>query len=313
MITSPKVLFFVIALANFAVAAQDANKPDVCPREAKDFAVIQQRAETRDPAAQTALASCNDLGQHVQPDGRESIRLLTEAANQGYAPAEYELGRIYLYGRGIEADYAQALLWERKAAEQGDPRAQRDLAFMYERGLGVEHDAAQTASLNRKAAEKGDPQAQLRLAEALESGDGIVKDENEAELWYIKAGMQKVPEAQLRLARFYSKKIPGQCVKTIEWYGRAAAQSGDAQAMFELGKLFQERKCPTEGSGNGAAYMWFSLGGRFGLSRSRLAADLLRTSLNKVQKRNADLAIERWMKNYMAEQKKESEEEEEER
>jgi uncharacterized protein len=306
---SALLLFFTAV--NLA-AAQPQGKSDSCPRDDKDFAAIQQHAEAKDPVAQTTLASCYDLGMHVQADGKESIRWITKAANQGYAPAEYELGKIYLYGRGIEADYAQALLWERKAAEQGDPRAQRDLAFMYERGLGVEHDAAQTATLNRKAAEKGDPRAQLRLAQALESGDGVTKDENEAELWYIKAGVQRVPEAQLSLARIYAKKTPTQCGKTIEWYVRAA-ESGDAQAMFELGKLYQDRKCNTEGSSDSTAYMWFSLGGRFGSSRSRLAAELLSPTLKPVQKRNADLAIERWTKKYTAEQKGENEEEKEER
>ncbi|HMC31353.1 MAG TPA: tetratricopeptide repeat protein, partial [Candidatus Angelobacter sp.] len=123
MISPCKLLFFVAALGNFGFAALQADRPDVCPQEDKDFAVIQQRAETKDPVAQTALASCYDLGQHVQPDGKESIRLLTEAASEGYAPAQYEIGRIYLYGRGIPADYAKALRWERKAAEQGDSRA----------------------------------------------------------------------------------------------------------------------------------------------------------------------------------------------
>ena len=86
----------------------------------------------------------------MKPDGKESISWTTKAANQGYVPAEYELGRIYLYGRGIPVDYAQALIWERKAAEQGDPRAQRDLAFMYERGFGVAADPAKQPSGTRR-------------------------------------------------------------------------------------------------------------------------------------------------------------------
>ncbi|HEY2115787.1 MAG TPA: tetratricopeptide repeat protein [Candidatus Angelobacter sp.] len=312
MIPAYKLRLFAIAIAISISALAQAEKTDACPRDDKDFAAIQQRADANDPAAQIALASCYDLGMHVKPDGKESIRWITKAANQGYAPAEYELGRIYLYGRGINTDYAQALIWERKAAEKGDPRAQRDLAFMYERGLGVNHDAAQVAALNRKAAEKGDARAQLRLAQALENGDGIAKDENEAELWYIKAGMQKLPEAQLGLARIYAKKNPLPCQKAIEWYGRAA-KSGEAQAMYEVGKLYLDKKCATDGPGDSTAYMWFSLGGRFGSSQSRLNAELLSSALKPAQKRNADLAIERWMKEYTAEQKKENEEEEEER
>ena len=311
MIPAYKFRFFAIAIAISLSTLAQAETPDACPRDEKEFASIQQRAEANDPSAQTGLASCYDLGMHVKPDGKESIRWITKAANQGYVPAEYELGRIYLYGRGIPIDYAQALIWERRAAEQGDPRAQRDLAFMYERGFGVEHDAAQGAALNRKAAEKGDAMALLRLAQARENGDGVAKDENEAELWYIKAGMQKVPEAQLSLARMYSRRTPLPCTKAMEWYGRAA-DSGQAQAMFEIGKLYQEKKCAIDGpSTDAAAYTWFSLGGRFGSSQSRLAAELSGSTLRPAQKRNADLAIERWMKKYTVEQKKDDEEEEE--
>src|SRR6476619_8154709 len=117
--------FFLLALAtlSFGVARSQEARTPVCPRDDKDFTTVHQRADANDPAAQMALASCYDLGMHVQPDGKESIRLITKAANQNYVPAEYELGRIYLYGRGVNIDYAQALLWESKAAEKGDPRA----------------------------------------------------------------------------------------------------------------------------------------------------------------------------------------------
>jgi len=195
---------FLYTAVNLAAAQQQQGKSDVCPREATDFTAIQQRADANDPAAQAALASCYDLGMHVQPNGKESIRWLTQAANQGYAPAEYELGRIYLYGRGIEADYAQALLWERKAAEQGDPRAQRDLAFMYERGFGVSADPAQAAEWNRKAALQGHPAAQLELARKL----------------------ARMPD----------------CAQAKHWYKEASAV-GEPAAMYELGMLYLNAKC----------------------------------------------------------------------
>jgi len=197
------IFFFFFAAMNLA-AAQPQSKSDVCSRDYKDFAAIQQRADANDAAAQAALASCYDLGMHVQADGKESIRWLTKAANQGYAPAEYELGRIYLYGRGIEADYAQALLWERKAAEQGDPRAQRDLAFMYERGFGVAADPAQAAAWNRKAAMQGQPAAQLELARKF----------------------ARVPD----------------CAQAKHWYKEAVAL-GEQAAMYELGMLYLNAKC----------------------------------------------------------------------
>ena len=228
---------FLYMAVNLA-AAQQQGKSDVCPREAPDFTAIQQRADANDPAAQTALASCYDLGMHVKPDGKESIRWLTKAANQGYAPAEYELGRIYLYGRGIDTDYAQALMWERKAAEQGDPRAQRDLAFMYERGFGVAADPAQAAEWNRKAALQGNAEAQLHLAKGLNEGVGVSKDPEEARKWYAKAARQEQPVAQLELARESAGQ--GNCPVAVHWYEEAAGH-GQAQAMYELGRLYLEQ------------------------------------------------------------------------
>src|ERR1700704_6600413 len=302
MISIRTVSFLVAAILNSFVASAQQSRADVCPGDDKDFATIQQRAQARDAVAQMALASCYDLGQHVKPDGKESIRWLTEAADQGYEPAEYELGRIYLYGRGIPVDYAKAMFWERKAVEQGDLRAERDLAFMYERGFGVDHDEAKSAVWYRKAAEKGDPKAQLRLAQALETGDDVPKDEQEAKLWYIKAARQEVPEAQLRLGRIYAKQGPVHCRETIEWYGRAAL-TGDAEPMFELGKLYSDKKCAVEGSSDAAAYKWFSLGARFGSEPSKQAAEALGPTLKPAQKRNADHAIARWLKDYAARQK----------
>ena len=96
-----RFFLFAIATLSFGIARSQEARTPVCPRDDKDFTAIQQRADANDPAAQMALASCYDLGMHVKPDGKESIRWITKAANQGYVPAEYELGRIYLYGRGI--------------------------------------------------------------------------------------------------------------------------------------------------------------------------------------------------------------------
>jgi hypothetical protein len=83
--------------------------------------------------------------------------------------------------------------------------------------------------------------------------------------------------------------------------------------MYELGKLYMDKKCTTDGPRDSTAYLWFSLGGRFGSSRSRLGAEMLGSALKPVQKRNADLAVTRWLKKYAAAHKEDHEEEKEER
>jgi uncharacterized protein len=302
MIPAYQLRFFVIATAISISALAQAERSDACPRDDKDFTSIQQSADANDPAAQTALASCYDLGMHVKPDGKESIRWITRAANQGYAPAEYELGRIYLYGRGIPIDYAQALLWESKAAEKGDSRAQRDLAFMYERGFGVAVDPAKAAEWNQKAAAQGNAEAQLHLAKALDDGAGVNKDAEEARRWYAKAAQQEQPAAQLELARDSAGQ--GNCAVAVHWYEEAAGH-GEAQAMYELGRLYL-RKC---GPDKDKAFIWFTIGARFRSSESKAEAEQLAQRLNLTQKKRAELAVAKWIKEHPGSDKEEDEEE----
>jgi TPR repeat protein len=291
------VMLMVASLNVWGVAQQ--RRADVCPDDAQDFARVQDKSAANDPASQTALASCYDLGRHVQPNGKESIRWLTAAANQGYAPAEYELGRIYLYGRGVPADYPQALRWERGAADQGDPRAQRDLAFMYERGFGVPVDPAQAAEWNRKAATQGQPEAQLHLAQALETGAGIQKNSTEADHWYVRAARQEQPAAQLALAR---KLAQGpDCAAAIHWYKEAAAQ-GESAAMRELGQLYLTAKC---GSDRSQAFLWLTIAARFGSIESKADAGKLEEKLSVAQKQRARLAAEHWIQKHSGARKEE--------
>ena len=54
----------------------------------------------------------------------KSIALLTKAAEQGDAKAQYQLGIIYSNSQGVIQDPKQAALWYQKAAEQGYNKAQ---------------------------------------------------------------------------------------------------------------------------------------------------------------------------------------------
>ena len=61
-------------------------------------------------------------------------------AEQGYAPAQYNLGIMYDNGYGVPQDYAEAMKWYRLAAEQGHTDAQYNLGLMYDNGRGVPQD-----------------------------------------------------------------------------------------------------------------------------------------------------------------------------
>lgn len=82
-----------------------------------------------------------------------------QAAEQGDASAQYNLGGMYYDGKGVPQDYKQAITWFRKAAEQGDASAQYNLGHMYHGGRGVPQDYKQAYAWASTAAANGEKNA----------------------------------------------------------------------------------------------------------------------------------------------------------
>ena len=81
-----------------------------------------RRPGLRDGSIRLAFSYAH--GQGVPKDDAEAFRWYREAADQGYAKAQYVLGWMYYHGQGVPQDYAEAFRWFRKAADQGDKAAQ---------------------------------------------------------------------------------------------------------------------------------------------------------------------------------------------
>ena len=71
---------------------------------------------------------------------KEAVRLWLPVAEQGYSPAQSNLGQMYDFGQGVPQDYKEAVKWYRLAAEQGLSPAQYNLGVMYWQGIGVMQD-----------------------------------------------------------------------------------------------------------------------------------------------------------------------------
>ncbi len=72
-----------------------------------------------------------------------AYRRILPLANQGHAHAQYTVGFLYAFGRGVEQDPDVAIQWYRKAAEQGLPEAHIALGIMYESGASVARDLSE--------------------------------------------------------------------------------------------------------------------------------------------------------------------------
>ncbi len=120
----------------------------------------------------------------LSPDEPESIRSLRATAQQGNADAQYELGRRYRKGDGVEKNPQQAVEWFRLAASQGHANAQNLLGVMYSDGRGIGKDLARAAEMFRLAAKQHHAAAQLSLGVSYEQGLGVPVDYPRALMWY---------------------------------------------------------------------------------------------------------------------------------
>ena len=168
-----------------------------------------------------------------------------KAAEQGDADAQYNLGRCYYYGEGLEKDISQSIYWYCESAEQGYTTAQSqcNLGVCYQNGEGISKDFHQAVFWYRKAAEQGHANAQNNLGWCYQNGEGISKDFHQAVFWYRKAAEQGHANAQNNLGWCYQngKGISRDFHQAVFWY-RKAAEQGDADAQYNLGWCYQNGK-----------------------------------------------------------------------
>ena len=80
-------------------------------------------------ARRRALAAMYYNGQGVQRDYAEATKWVRKAAEQGYAPAQADLGVLYWNGQGVPQDVVLAYMWLSLAAtQQPDVEVERDVA-----------------------------------------------------------------------------------------------------------------------------------------------------------------------------------------
>ena len=97
-----------------------------------------QAAEQGHAGAQSNLGYMHYHGMGVAVNLTRAVELYSQAAEQRYAPAQCNLGFMYYHGQGVAQDQARGLALLKLAAAQGDERAQEALAKL---GAGTPADA----------------------------------------------------------------------------------------------------------------------------------------------------------------------------
>lgn len=90
-------------------------------------------------------------------DFESAVPLLRRAADAGFAPAEANLGAMYLNGTGVDQDTRQAIELLQQAANRGNAVAACNLGRIFELGLGIHANRERAYAAYRQAAELGSP------------------------------------------------------------------------------------------------------------------------------------------------------------
>lgn len=241
-----RLAFLAVVIAGFALASTGAQAQSDGWAAAADAAleagdpmrarsILETVAQSGDAQAQTRLGDLLRRGEVVRQDLRAASQWYQRAADQGYAPAQNALGRLYFEGAGRAADRERAVDLLRAAALQGSPDHGQDFALALEaaerideaadwyartadlghapamtslgvlalEGRGVEQDAARALALFAAAASEGDARAQNNLGLMYARGEGVEQDYGRAAGLFQAAADQGLSQALVNLAVLY--------------------------------------------------------------------------------------------------------------
>lgn len=116
---------------------------------------------------------------------QQALAWFRKAADQGYVPAQVEIGKMYEQGNGISQNYHRAMEWFQLAARlSNNKEAHFHIAEGYFRGHGVPQDYGAAVPYYMTAAKQGHPIAQFIIGSMYEAGWGVEKDPIQAWYWY---------------------------------------------------------------------------------------------------------------------------------
>jgi localization factor PodJL len=171
---------------------------------------VESEANAGNAIAQYQLAQSH----LAQDDLEAAVPLLRRAALKGAAPAQYDLGKLYEQGIGVDQDMIQARSLISKAAEAGHVGAMYDLALFMAEGEGGERDEQGAVDWFRKAADHGFLDAQYNLGVMFAEGIGAEQNLPEALYWFELASRQGDSGATLE-ARALSSRMPPATVREV--------------------------------------------------------------------------------------------------
>lgn len=176
----------------------DPNLPEIIKE-------IEVQAFAGNAEAQHDLAAIYTAGHGgVKQDFGKAVSWFEEAAINGIANAQYNLGVLYHQGLGAEQDINRAIYWYNEASKLKHPEAQYNLGIASIEGIGMDYDPEAAADYFETAAKAGIVEAAYNLGLIHENNLITSAKQEEALYWYKKASDQGSPEAAQSLEQLAS-------------------------------------------------------------------------------------------------------------
>eukprot|EP00985_Skeletonema_marinoi_P016893 scaffold9172_cov98-Skeletonema_marinoi.AAC.4 len=157
-----------------------------------------KRVAVNDPVAMRRKGKI----QYRKGDYRSAFEYYTRAAELGDAAAQYELGRLYEFGKGVEKDEGKAIHFLEEAAIGGHPNARNRLGLI-EWNIGNTERALKHFFI---AAKLGESDSIKMLMEAFRNGQ-VSKDELAAALRAHQAAVDATKSPQREVAEEYDRRM----------------------------------------------------------------------------------------------------------
>ncbi len=225
------------------------------PTIAKDW--LQKSAAAGNAEGNTLLGILYEtypMGENM----KWAMKHLQDAADMGYAPAQAELGRLYIEGKDVTHDSAKAVDLLNKAAAQNYAQGEFMLGMLYGTGgAGLSVNVWRAQSLVDLAAEHGDANMKIQIALCYMASRGVTYTPDKAIALLTPLADQGHLEAQTLLGEIYCRDeivLKPNWPKAFELF-KNAAEKDHTRAQINLAKMYYHGLGSVKKDA-GQAYYW---------------------------------------------------------
>lgn len=180
--------------------------------------ISQQLDQITDPAVQQQLVS-------------QMVQLFAQAAQGGFAPAQFSLAQCWLQGIGVEKNQQEAMSWLDRAAQQGHIEAIFALA------INLPSDHEQHLPLLKVAAEAGHTKAMLCIGMYLQNNQQA--DQAIAIFNQAKAANDLRADYLLGMAYLNGVGVEADAKQAVEFF-KLSSENNDSDAHFALYEAYKD-------------------------------------------------------------------------